>query len=133
MIAPGTIAWASAAPGFSPPGPHPLLIVLAHPNGNLGVAFITHSNDLLKVGIALRRAEVPSAFRDRGGPLTDETGVVVLVDDRGHRRVLIAEPLAIDRLRIGSTEVRLTHSKTLPATEWQPLRARVRAALGMPP
>ena len=86
----------------------------------------------LKVGIALRRAEVPSAFRDRGGPLTDETGVVALIDDRGHRRVLIVEPIAVDRLRIGSTEVRLMHSKTLPATEWQPLRARIRAALRTP-
>ena len=131
MMVPGTIAWASAAPGFSPPSPHPLLIVLAHGNGNVGAAFITHSTDLLRVGVAMNRTETPSAFRERGGPLTDEAGVVALIDDRGQRRVVVAEPLAVDRLRIGSTEISLTRLVQLPAPEWEPLRQRIRVALGL--
>lgn len=132
MIRPGLIAMASAAPGFSPPTPHPLVVVLPYANGNVGLAFVTHSGDLLRASVPLRRAEVPTAFRDRGGPLTDDHSVLALVDDRGQKRILVAEPLAKDRLRIGTTEIRLTHIVQLPPTEWEPLRTRIRSALGLP-
>lgn len=130
MTTPGTIAWASAAPGFRPPGPHPLLIVQSFLNGNVGVAFVTHSADLLRIGLALRRRELPSAFVEHGGPLTDEDGVLALVDDRGCARIAVAEPLGGNRLRIGISEVTLTRVVRLPDGEWQPLRLRIQAALG---
>jgi hypothetical protein len=129
---PGTIAWSSIAPGFQPPGPHPLLVVRSFPNVNLAVAFVTHSEDLLRIGLQLRRQELPSAFRDRGGPLTDEAGVLALVDHRGNIRLAVAEPVGADRLQIGSAEVALTRIVQLPDGEWQPLRIRIRSALGVP-
>jgi hypothetical protein len=132
VITPGLIAMASAAPGFSPPGPHPLVVVLPYSNGNVGLAFVTHSRDLLRVSVPLRRAELPTAFRDQGGPLTDDHSVLALVDDRGQKRILVAEPLAKDRLRIGTTEIRLTHIVQLSASEWEMLRARIRSALKLP-
>ena len=131
MIPPGTIGWASAAPGFNPPGPHPLLIVQAFPNDNVGVAFVTHSTDLLRVGLPLRRSELPSAFRESGGPLRDEDGVLALVDDRGRTCIAVAEPVGANCLRIGTSEVTLTRVALLPDGEWQPLRLRIRAALGL--
>ena len=132
MTPPGTIAWASAAPGFRPPGAHPILVVKSFSNGNLGVAFITHSADLLRVGLPMSRRDTPSAFRERGGPLTDEDGVLALVDDRGCTRIAIAEPTSPSRLRIGTGEVTLTRIVHLPDSEWLPFRQRIRSALGMP-
>ena len=132
MIAAGTIAWASAAPGFRLPGPHPVLVVRSFPNGNVSVVFVTHSGDLMRVGLPLRRRDLPSAFRERGGPLTDADGVLGLIDHRGHQCILIAEPAGTDRLLVGATEIRLSHVVQLPATEWEPLRFRIRSALGLP-
>ena len=132
MIRPGTVAWASAAPGLSPPSPHPLICVLGYPNGKIGIAYITHSADLLRVGVPLTRRVVPSAFRERGGPLTDENSVVALVDHYGHRRVVNAEPLASNRLSIGNSILSLSHIVQLPEPEWQPLLISIRQALGLP-
>ncbi len=131
MIRPGLMAMASAAPGFSPPGPHPLVVVLSYANGNVGLAFVTHSSDLLRTSVPLLRADLPTAFRDRGGPLTDDHSVLALVDDRGHKRIVIAEPRAQDRLLIGASEIRLSHAVQLPTSEWDPLHRRIRIALGL--
>ncbi len=130
MIPVGTIAWATMAPGFKPPGPHPVLVVQAFPNGNLGLAFITHSSDLLRVGLPLRRSDCPSAFRERGGPLSDEDGVIALVDDRGCKRIAIATPIDSGCVRIGTIEVTLTRVVHLSDDVWLPLRLRIRTALG---
>ena len=128
MITAGTIAWASSAPGFQPPGPHALVVVLSYPNGNIGVAFVTHSNDLYRVGVRITRADCPSAFRERGGPLTDEHGVLGLVDTYGDARVATATLVSADRIRIGSAEVVLSRIVKLPDVEWQTLRKQIRAA-----
>lgn len=130
MIAAGTIAWASSAPGFRPPSPHPLLVVKVFANGNCAIAFVTHSRDLLRTSVPLRRREVPSAFRERGGPLMDEHSVVALVDDRGQKRIAIASTLAPDRLAIGTSQVQITHVIRLPDAEWLPLREQIVKALG---
>lgn len=132
MIPTGTLAWASITPGFRPPGPHPMMVIQSYTNGNVGVAFVTHSGDLLRVGVPILRKDVPSAFRDRGGPLSDDTGVLALVDDRGQRRIAIGEPLGNDQLRIGGSIILLTRMVHLPTPEWQPLRQRIRAALELP-
>jgi hypothetical protein len=95
------------------------------------VVFITHSDDLYRVGMPLKRAAVPSAFRNRGGPLTDEHGIVGLIDDRGFKRILIAEAAGKDRIRVGTAFVDLTHIVRLPSCEWNPLLASIRAALGL--
>ena len=131
MIRPGMVAWASIAPGFSPPAPHPILCVMEHANGLVGIAYITHSADLLRASIPLTRREVPSAFRHCGGPLTDELSVVALIDHFGHRRIVNADPISYDRLRIGTAIVSLSHIVQLPDGEWQPLRSAIRKALGM--
>ncbi len=130
MITAGTIAWASAAPGFRPPSPHPLLVLKSFPNGNCAIAFVTHSRDLLRASVPLLRSQVPSAFREFGGPLTDEHSVVALIDDRGQKRVAIATVSASDRLMIGSSQVELTFLVRLPDPEWSPLRLKIIAALG---
>ena len=130
MITAGTIAWASAAPGFRPPSPHPLLVLKTFPNGNCAIGFITHSRDLLRASVSLHRNELPSAFRERGGPLIDERSVVALIDDRGQKRVAIATVSASDRLMIGSSLVQLTHIVRLPDPEWSPLRLKIITALG---
>ena len=128
MITAGTIAWASCAPGFQPPGPHALVVVLSYANGNIGVAFVTHSSDLYRVGVRVTRADCPSAFRERGGPLTDEHGVLGLVDTHGDARVATATLVSADRIRIGTAEVVLTRIVKLPEAEWQALRKQIRAA-----
>jgi len=133
MIPAGTIAWANCAPGFRPPGPHALVVVLVYPNGNMGVAFVTHASDLYRVGVRITRGDCPSAFRERGGPLSDENGVMGLLDTRGDSRVVTATPVARDRLRIGAVEVSLTRIVPLPDAEWQKLRERIHAAQGTRP
>jgi hypothetical protein len=84
------------------------------------------------MGLSLRRQELPSAFRNRGGPLIDEDSVLALIDDRGRQRLVIAEPVGAVGLRIGTAEVTLTRIVRLPEGEWQPLRLRIRTALGLP-
>lgn len=130
VIPVGTIAWASCAPSFRPPGPHALVVVRDYANGNVGVAFVTHATDLLRVGVRITRADCPSAFRNCGGPLTDERGLLAFVDDRNIPRVAIADPVARDRLRIGGIDVVLTHVVKLPSVEWQTLRKHIHTALG---
>ena len=130
MIPAGTIAWANCAPGFHPPSPHALIVVLVYPNKNLGVAFITHSSDLYRVGVRVVRADCPNAFREHGGPLTDENGILGLIDSHGDSRVATATALAPDRLRIGTSDVVLTRVVQLPDPQWQALRVRIHVAQG---
>lgn len=135
MIPAGTFARASCAPGFRPPGPHPLLVIKSFLNGNCLVAYVTHSDDYYAKGISLRRREVPSAFREHGGPLTDppgrETSVLGLLDHQGDRRLLDADIISPTHLRIGTDDVHLTYVKTLTAHEWEPLRRNIRRLLGV--
>lgn len=127
----GTIAWASAAPPFHPPGPHPIVILRAFANGNVLVGFVTHSADLLRVGVPLTRSDVPSAFRERGGPLTDDRSVLALIDHRGRSLVAVGEALASDRIAIGHGLLHLSRVVQLPDAEWQAVRWRLRQALGL--
>lgn len=136
MIPAGTLAWASCAPGFHPPGQHPVLVLKSFPNGNCLVVFVTHSDDLYQATIPLLRREIPSAFREHGGPLSDppgaETSVLGLIDSQGCRRIVDADMVSPTQLRIGTADVYLTYIKQLPEAEWGPLRERIRRELGLP-
>lgn len=107
-----------------------MLVLKSYPNGNCAIAFITHSRDLLRASVPLLRREVPSAFRERGGPLMDEHCVVALIDDRGQKRVAIASVAGSDRLMVGSSPIQLTYMARLADPEWSPLRLKIITALG---
>jgi len=136
LIGPGTFGWASATPGFNPPTKqHPAVIVANYDNGNIGVGFVTHSRDRYRGAIRLRRlatasspdsVAVPSAFREKGGPLTDEDSVLGVLDGDGYACIAAGTPLSTSTLRIGPALVALSFIARLPAAEWAPLQARIR-------
>jgi len=71
------------------------------------------------------------------GRLLEHTGVIAWLAQAGrrswHRRIVIAQPVARDRIRIGESDVLLSWIVVLPPLEWNPLRQRIRSALGLPP
>jgi hypothetical protein len=128
LIRPGLIAWADIAPGFQPPGPHPLLVFKAFANGNVAIAFISHSTDLSLRPVALTRENAPSAFREYGGPLTGDRSAIHIRDQRG-LLTLTATPTGPRQLIAAGCVLTISHLAQLPPAEWHPIRDRIQALL----
>ena len=124
MIRPGIIAWADATPGFRPPGRHPIIVLRSWPNGNVGVAYITHSYEGA-VSYPFTRPMYPGAFRENGGPLLDDRGRILLRDRHGDR-ILIAQPTGPESLSVGSATIRLSSMVLIPPAIWSPLIKEIR-------
>ena len=126
MIAPGTVAWANVCPGFSPPKEHPLLVAKRWPgNGLVGMYYITHSIKDARAKVVLTEKLVPHAFRQHGGPLTDEDSGVLIIDSWGDNRMVNAEVLSHKSVRVGAQLVDLSFIVQLPDDEWERLRLEI--------
>lgn len=122
---PGTIAMASSWPAWERQGlplPHPVIVLAAWPNGNLGVAPITTKQDLCRAGVRLDRQALPGAYP----PLFREPCWICLRDKDGDC-VAVAEGVD-DALVISRQRLVLNGQRIIVGDEWQALLARVREA-----
>lgn len=129
-ISPGTFAWADYAPCFNPPGPHPCVIFRSFSNDNTQILYISHADDLLGVGVPVLRAEYKSVFRENGGPLTDQDGMINITDHRGDLMMVKASAISPTQLRAGNITISLTFCKTLNREEWEPLFQKILQKIG---
>ena len=152
IVKPGTLARAESWPPWEDDrrkSPHPILIAAAYPNGNVLVLPISHSRDLCAIGIELvdrlpsgpvsstSPHALPTAFGS-GGVLTMRDGASTLfLKEQAGRSVVNSGALGSPEpgaIRFGQWGRLILTSKPLllPHEEWEPLRIRLRQALGMP-
>ncbi len=127
MIPPGTVAMVDYCPGFKPPEKsHPIVVFSRFATGNIGYFHVSHSFESAPGDVTI---PIPRSCRTAfiNGPLNVGNPGRVLVRDRYDRLLIIAEPLAYDRMRVGNRFITLSGIVQLPPEEWQPLRDLLKA------
>jgi hypothetical protein len=134
MIKQGTVAYPSMCPGLRDNKAHAIVVLKKYETGNIVVSFVTHADYNYSASVRLTRGGCPSAFRENGGPLTDEDGVLGLIQKSKNQGQpdfacpVVAVPTSKRTYKMGTALVSLSRIIVLCGGEWKWLEDKMAMA-----
>lgn len=129
MIPFGTVGTPSATMGYRNNDPHAVVVIKETPTGNIWIAHVTHSSDYYAASVKIKRKDISSAFREKGGPLTDEEGVLGLVEVPDIPCHVVATPISPSSYSVNGVLVTMENVVNIPENEQIILQNLIRTSM----